>query len=238
MGIGKDPKPDSIRLGDRPCGARSATVSTSKLRVETFDPPSRGTRKLVEVEGKADREIADMTKRGEGLHDFLEYFGWPKRGCDFCNRAFDEGETVYRLRFYRVGGIWPTLRFAFVLACADCAKDNFDSYYGFDAPEPCEQCGRPVIQEMTRHRRKHTLCSDYCQTLFHVATSNARAKQARRKARGDTRECVVCSEVFEPARADSRYCSSPCRQKAYRRRVTDNKCCVNGAFDNRNGHAV
>lgn len=181
-----------------------------------------------------------MTKRGEGRLDYLEYFGWAKRGCDFCNRAFDEGETVYRLRGVRVGGMgFPNIRFQFASACADCAKDHIDSYsYGFYAPEPCEQCGRPVIQDITRHRRKHTLCSEYCQIVFHVAASNARAKRARRKARGDTRECVVCSEVFEPARADSRYCSSPCRQKAYRRRVTDNKSDVNDAFDNRNGHAV
>ena len=31
-------------------------------------------------------------------------------------------------------------------------------------------------------------------------------------------ECAQCGEHFEPKRSDSRYCSSACRQKAYRER--------------------
>jgi hypothetical protein len=32
------------------------------------------------------------------------------------------------------------------------------------------------------------------------------------------RACEVCGETFAPRRADTRYCGSPCRQEAYRRR--------------------
>jgi hypothetical protein len=30
--------------------------------------------------------------------------------------------------------------------------------------------------------------------------------------------CDQCGRYFEPSRSDARYCSSPCRQKAYRQR--------------------
>jgi hypothetical protein len=30
--------------------------------------------------------------------------------------------------------------------------------------------------------------------------------------------CDQCGEAFTPTRSDARYCSSPCRQRAYRRR--------------------
>ena len=33
--------------------------------------------------------------------------------------------------------------------------------------------------------------------------------------------CGGCGEKFTPKRADARYCSNSCRQKVYRKRVTD-----------------
>jgi len=36
----------------------------------------------------------------------------------------------------------------------------------------------------------------------------------------DNLSCGQCREQFEPARSDARFCSSACRQKAYRRRVS------------------
>jgi hypothetical protein len=37
---------------------------------------------------------------------------------------------------------------------------------------------------------------------------------------GDRRfSCDQCGGQFEPTRSDARYCSSPCRQRAYRRRT-------------------
>ena len=35
-----------------------------------------------------------------------------------------------------------------------------------------------------------------------------------------TKKCAQCDRYFEPARTDSRYCSSACRQAAYRARRT------------------
>ena len=44
-------------------------------------------------------------------------------------------------------------------------------------------------------------------------------KEQRYQKRKDT-VCSVCGKVFTPKRADSKYCSNACRQKAYRERVT------------------
>jgi len=59
-----------------------------------------------------------------------------------------------------------------------------------------------------------TFCSGDCrQSLF-----RAEAKAKREAARGDsTRRCETCRHEFT-ARAGARYCSSPCRQAAYRHR--------------------
>ena len=40
------------------------------------------------------------------------------------------------------------------------------------------------------------------------------------RSRNGTYACEACGEAFTPTRSNGRYCSSPCRQKAYRRRVS------------------
>lgn len=64
-------------------------------------------------------------------------------------------------------------------------------------------------------------CSLFCREKLDREYDNRRARERRAKKRGD-RECAQCGETFEPRRTDSVYCSNRCRQKAYRRRVTDN----------------
>jgi hypothetical protein len=40
-----------------------------------------------------------------------------------------------------------------------------------------------------------------------------------RRSRNGVCACEACGESFTPTRSDGRYCSSPCRQRAYRRRT-------------------
>lgn len=47
---------------------------------------------------------------------------------------------------------------------------------------------------------------------------NARLHRRRSCDRGESRACPVCADDFRPTRADSRYCSAACRQRAYRLR--------------------
>lgn len=63
--------------------------------------------------------------------------------------------------------------------------------------------------------------------LDHLIAMAAENERQERKTRayltalrdGTNSTCVVCGETFRATRADATYCSSPCRQKAYRARV-------------------
>ena len=75
-----------------------------------------------------------------------------------------------------------------------------------DYQHRCLRCGRPFYGAMARR-----YCTDECGEL------------ARRERRDRTRDriarpCDACGDTFTPPRSDGRYCSSACRQKAYRRR--------------------
>ena len=70
----------------------------------------------------------------------------------------------------------------------------------------CEHC-RKIIYTQTRNRK-------YCsfQTCGHKML-NLRKSIRKRIERG-TYTCPCCGEQFLPIRADARYCSNACRQKA------------------------
>jgi hypothetical protein len=71
----------------------------------------------------------------------------------------------------------------------------------------CEICG----QSFTGNRRRRTCSKLSCQRALH--TMNARS------LRPQPRVCIICGVEFMSARGDARYCSSPCRQRAYRQRL-------------------
>jgi hypothetical protein len=57
----------------------------------------------------------------------------------------------------------------------------------------------------------------YCSTRCRSLVNRTEAAMRRAEDRGP-RRCEECNEVIDGLRADARYCSQPCRQKAYRRR--------------------
>jgi hypothetical protein len=79
----------------------------------------------------------------------------------------------------------------------------------------CKVCAEP-------HTRKRPVLygrnrwAGYCYPCARDA-ENERHRELRRRARTDLR-CDPCGEPFTPPRADGRYCSAACRQKAYRAR--------------------
>ena len=87
----------------------------------------------------------------------------------------------------------------------------------------CEGCGREIrcelrlfwmISRQSSHNwQKTAFCGDACRRFV----VNGERRHARAAARG-VMDCAQCTKAFEPARADVRYCSSACRQKAYRLR--------------------
>lgn len=125
--------------------------------------------------------------------------------CVACKAPFQAGQAVFRDKRYqerrvRIGPV-----------CADCRS----KYAKFDLGEACEGCGRPVLNRLDARNRR-TFCSDLC-----GARTYSRVKHAKKVAERGTRECLECAEVFEPTRADARFCSPACKQKNYRHRVTD-----------------
>lgn len=79
------------------------------------------------------------------------------------------------------------------------------------APTPCAACGRMVIRN-AEPLLKRVTCSRACSTSL---------TRSRNGGKGSGLPCETCGEPVTSGRADSRYCGSACRQKAYRRRVTN-----------------
>ncbi len=79
----------------------------------------------------------------------------------------------------------------------------------------CKGCGREFYTQIaTKKYCYYNLCGNrgYQKEL----------KQRRLEQRRDT-VCQTCGKTFTPKRADARFCSNACRQKAYRQSVTDKR---------------
>jgi len=104
--------------------------------------------------------------------------------------------------------------------------------------EPGPPGGGPGLDGIIRHIRNPAPREYPCDSCFHLVPwnycdkcaarreknhraeldkENERRRQRRAWRRG-IRECPACGERFQPRRSDSKYCSSACRQRAYRKR--------------------
>ena len=91
-----------------------------------------------------------------------------------------------------------------------------------NGPVPVQLCkgcqGAHVTQGGTVRGFHHAgRWSGWCYPCAAAALNEAR-REARRQARAG-RACGSCGATFTPARADARYCSAACRQRAHRGRV-------------------
>ncbi|MBE1601287.1 hypothetical protein H4687_007416 [Streptomyces stelliscabiei] len=113
---------------------------------------------------------------------------------------------------YRLG--WPTVDGRSVTAAATTRqRPNFEWHRlvgrGTEqAPAPCEACGRMIVRASDPLLKRVT-CSHSCSTSL---------TRTRNGGKGSGRPCESCGEPVTTGRADSRYCGSACRQKAYRQR--------------------
>lgn len=74
--------------------------------------------------------------------------------------------------------------------------------------EPCASCARLVVRASDPLLKRVT-CSQSCNTSL---------SRSRNGNQGADRPCPECGDRIDTGRADSRYCSNACRQRAYRRR--------------------
>ena len=92
---------------------------------------------------------------------------------------------------------WP------VLFCDDCVKTKHENWWY----QRCRGCG----VWMNRDREKY--CCSECQR-----EAEARRKREHRQQWRMNKTCPICGEKFTPKRADAKYCSAACRQRAFRKR--------------------
>ena len=146
--------------------------------------------------------------------------------CAGCQRQLAPNEPVWRRRMSLGRGLFGGWRYTIAPACQSCRGE----WTEYQRPFPCEGCGRPVNNQLTRRWRRRTFCGAKCE-------ADVRAREAREKrqrARSTTQTCAACGQAFEPARSDAKFCSAGCKQIAYRRRVTDRKCRPGPPSDIRN----
>jgi hypothetical protein len=140
--------------------------------------------------------------------------------CNLCGRILEPNEPVFRCKVRnRYGG------FDHTVACQSCVgtKLSADGVYRgnnkwameeYGRPVLCRHCGRQIFSEWRRKPIRH-----YCSRDCENAAASLRGKLHRVNIRG-IRCCPECGQDFWPKRTDSLYCSSACKQRAYRKRVT------------------
>jgi hypothetical protein len=137
--------------------------------------------------------------------------------CGGCGRELGESAPIWRKQFTHGRGYFggaTTIIAPICEACWQAAEDaNNDAVWSHG---PCENCQRPVYESQRRKRRHHYCCED-CREKHQLLAIHALARQRRTEARGSSRPCQECGERFEPARADAKFCSARCKQKAWRR---------------------
>ncbi|NUL05993.1 hypothetical protein HRW07_22730 [Streptomyces lunaelactis] len=156
-----------------------------------------------------------------------------EKACGFCGtEGLDVGYLVDGYRQYPGGRRWTRTR---LLICAGCYTAGFDPETGCEIPAarkrprlewrqlagrghvmdptPCAACGQSVIRNSDPLLKRVT-CSLACDS------SLSRSRNDREGNKGSGEPCEACGEVITTGRADSRYCGSACRQKAYRQRNT------------------
>jgi hypothetical protein len=103
--------------------------------------------------------------------------------------------------------------------CIGCADDEFKSQMAaLPQPWPCVGCGK-MLRHRTTHHYAETFCSEACADAVY-ARRDQRHQWKHRRSDGIC--CASCGVSFRPARrGDASTCSPACRQRLYRKRVTD-----------------
>lgn len=146
--------------------------------------------------------------------------------CPVCGRWIAAGEVVVRSEVHRsVSYRPPVSTFSWEPICLGCAQSGaFVAKPGVKPSKKvvakehhpdgevcvCVTCGWSVILKEDSRRRVPT-CSTACRAKHY---NQAAVRPPKRQ------ECAGCGDPFE-GRADARYCSSACRQRAYRLRTAD-----------------
>lgn len=137
--------------------------------------------------------------------------------CGNCGSPIDHDQRAYRCAYRRRwGSLFGTGSFVFAYAttCGNCYSSTpFLHLAGgeHEIPTECYSCHRRLVVGGYRANQRWVACSTRCLAAL---------RREDRRDKRSTTTCSTCGETFTPARADARYCSSACRQRAYRQRHT------------------
>jgi hypothetical protein len=133
--------------------------------------------------------------------------------CETCKRQLTKDKPVYRLFI----NVWERYR----MVCAACedqrakrntAKGLPTKYPPWRPARLCDHCSRPVVLDrLARKGLRYFVCGNTCRQAMQSATF--RREHQRRRV---SQHCADCSKPFAPTRADAKFCSAACKQRAHR----------------------
>jgi hypothetical protein len=130
--------------------------------------------------------------------------------CGQCKRELTAGEPVFRL--------FIDLRVGWQMVCGACeAAASKASFFPplWDQPRCCSQCARPVYMDSPQRKARYFVCGVEGRRAAHKASYRRMHPPSPRVER----QCL-CGAAFTPKRNEAKFCSSACKQRAYRARLT------------------
>jgi len=132
--------------------------------------------------------------------------------CGKCGEDFLKDEPIYRRRSNIGRGFLGGMRTALLSYCDSCAPKICDTQY---QTGKCDVCARTVHYPWDFVSRWHLFCSVRCSKAHYARVQREKRLAKRRKT------CNECGRDFLAPRSDSKFCSSACKQRAYRDRKSD-----------------
>ncbi len=139
--------------------------------------------------------------------------------CAECGEAFEAGQLTWHVGLPT--GLTNLVDgrpiFRDVLVCTVCvgkSAEYRDDWFPPTFALTCPICGRCIRYRDARYRLG--VCSARCARAADAARK--RDERAVAQLYRDYTSCEACGGCFKPRRSDAKFCSSGCRQKAYRER--------------------
>jgi hypothetical protein len=141
---------------------------------------------------------------------------WPKAGghCMRCDVPFGDNATAFMVPIKIICeviqgvGIYSKELSAVCDACVEPREQALTTRNA-----TCPGCGQRMSVDPNARHRRAIVCSRRCQQ---------RERRKRRYIRD--KACPTCKTMFKPKRADAKFCSAACKQRAWR------ACKANAAF--------
>ena len=144
--------------------------------------------------------------------------------CQSCERELSADEVVYRAAIGH-SGIWYEKfgKSSVGSLCRDCVTGPRApiircAQSQLWRPEmACEHCGRPVILSGRRPQPAHVACDKKCLKAMYNRRRRVPEKRGYQRERHQ-HHCRRCGKIFLAVHLNAQFCSSACRQAAYRDR--------------------